>query len=85
MFEFFEIDSEQYHTARSNSILRGVNSHFLTHFHWPLKGFFFYYLKGYIFHFCTNVLGLIFFYSAKSVFFLLNFEYFGENETKFEG
>ena len=47
-------------------------------------------MKVYIFNFFTIVLGLNFFllhtvsYCAESVFFILNFEYLGENETKFE-
>ena len=39
-------------------------------------------LKGYIFFFCTIVLGLLFFYSPG--FFTLKYEYLGENETKNE-
>ena len=46
--------------------------------------------KGYIFHFCTNVLGWIFFwlsavsYCAESVFLILKYEYLGENKTEFK-
>ena len=46
--------------------------------------------NGYIFYFCTNVLGLIFFllravwYCKESVFSIQNYEYLGENETKNE-
>ena len=81
------LSSPQYHTAWSHSILRGVNTHLLKLLHRPLKGEYHKnkYIgiqiklkKGYIFHFCTNVLGLNFF------FFILKFEYLGENETKNE-
>ena len=47
-------------------------------------------LKGYIFHFCTTVLGLHFFwlpwvwYPGESVFSILKYEYLGENGPKFE-
>ena len=47
-------------------------------------------LKGYIFYFCTIVLGLNFFllpgvsYPGESVFSTLKYEYLGENETKNE-
>ena len=47
-------------------------------------------MKGYIFHFLTIVLGLNFFLTQRSMilrwvsFLILNLEYLGENETKFE-
>ena len=48
--------------------------------------------KGYIFHFCCKVSGLhfcltprrIILYCEESAFFIRNFEYLDENETKFE-
>ena len=45
--------------------------------------------NGYIFYFCTNVLGLIFFYSAqsdtaRSQFFQFKITNISENETKNE-
>ena len=51
--------------APRSTILRGVNGHFLKPVHKPLKGQWHkkqIYIrimlkKGYIFHFCTNVLG----------------------------
>ena len=47
-------------------------------------------LKRYIFHFCTIVLGLNFCFTPRGMipqgvsFFILKYEYLGENETKTE-